>query len=76
MCCNCAMMSPRDTSLVEEKGADVDGLDRDRGKQEGEAIESNCRDLNCASLHLTVAAFMAHMTEKWSEEGKRKRKMA
>ena len=50
-------MSPRDTSLVEEEGADVDG-DRD------EAAESVCRDLNCALIRLTVAASMAHMTEK------------
>ena len=56
-------MSPRDTSLVEEEGADVDG-DRD------EAAESNCCDLNYALLRLTVAGSMAHMTEKWSEEGK------
>ena len=29
------MMSPSDTSLVEEEGADVDGADRDGAKQEG-----------------------------------------
>ena len=56
-------MSPRDTSLVEEEGADVDG-DRDG------VAESNCYDLNYALLRLTVAGSMAHMTEKWSEEGK------
>ena len=64
---SCAMMSPSDTSLVEEKGANVDGADRDGAKREGEAAEFNCRDLNCASLHLTVVTFMAHMTKKWSE---------
>ena len=37
---------------------------------EGGVVESDFRDLNCASLHLTVAASMAYMTEKWSEEGK------
>ena len=64
------MMSLSDTSLVEEEGADVDWADRDEVECEGEATESNCRDLNCASLHLMVAASMAHMTEKWSKEGK------
>ena len=33
----------------------------------GGATESNYRDLNCASLHLTVTVSMAHMREKWSE---------
>ena len=56
-------MSPRDTSLVEEEGADVEG------DQDG-AAESNCCDLNYALLRLTVAGSMAHMTKKWSEEGK------
>ena len=64
------MMSPNDTSFVEEERADVDGIDQVRAEQEGGAAESNCRDQNCASLHLTVEASMAHMTEKWSEEGK------
>ena len=66
-------MSPSDTSLVEKEGADVDGAERDGAEQ---ATESDCRDLNCASLRLTVAASMAHMTEKWSEEGKGTEKMA
>ena len=70
MRCSCTMMSPSDTSLVEEEGADVDGADRDGAEREGRAIESVCRDLNCALLRLTVAGSMAHMTEKWSEEGK------
>ena len=65
MYCSCAMMSPSDTSLEEEEGADVDGAER-----EGGAAESICRDLNCASLRLTIAASMAHLTEKWVEEGK------
>ena len=55
-------MSPSDTSLVEKEGADVDGAEQ--------AAESDYRDLNCALLRLTVTASMAHMTEKWSEEGK------
>ena len=54
------MMSPSDTSLVEEEGADQDGAER-----EGGVAESDCHDLNCTSLCLTVAASMAHMTEKW-----------
>ena len=54
---------------MEEEGADVDGADQDGAEREGEATESNCRDLNCSSLCLTVATSMAHITEKWSEEG-------
>ena len=65
MCCSYAMMSLSDTSLVEEEGAE-----QDRAEREGEVAESNCRDLNYTSIRLTVAAFMAHMTEKWLEEGK------
>ena len=58
-------MSPSDTSLEEEEGADMDGAE-----WEGGTAESVCRDLNCALIRLTVAASMAHMTEKWVEEGK------
>ena len=64
------MMSPSDTLLVEEERADVDGADRDGVEREGGAVESDYRDLNCASLRLTVAVSMSHMTEKWSEERK------
>ena len=64
------MTSPRDTLLEEEEGADVDGADRDRVEREGGAAESVSRDLNCTSLRLMIAASMAHMTEKWLEEGK------
>ena len=64
------MMSLCDTSLVEEEGADVDGVDRDEAKHEGGAAESDCHDLNYASLRLTIVASMAHMIEKWSKEGK------
>ena len=63
-------MSPSDISLVEEEGANVDGSDQDGAEREGGAADSDCLDLNCTSLRLTVAASMAHMTEKWSEEGK------
>ena len=65
-----AMMSPSETSLVEEEGTNVDGVDRDGVKREGGAVEFDCRDLNCASLCLTVVTCMAHMIEKWLEEGK------
>ena len=57
-------MSPSDALLEEEEGADMDGVDQDGAKREGGTAESVCRDLNYASLHLTVAASMAHMKEK------------
>ena len=60
MCCSCAMMSPSDTSLVEEKGANVDRADQDGVGRVGVA-ESICRDLNCASLRFTIAASMAQI---------------
>ena len=63
-------MSPSDTSLVEDEGVDVDGIDRDGAEREGGATESICCNLNRASLHLTVVTSMAHMIEKWVEEGK------
>ena len=64
------MMSPNDASLREDEGADVDRADRDGAEREGGAAKSDYHDLNCASLHLTIAASMAHMIEKCSEEGK------
>ena len=67
---SCAMMSPSDTTLVEGEGAVVDRADRDGAEREEEATKSDCYDLNCASLCLTVVAFRAHITEKWSEKGK------
>ena len=70
MRCSCVMMSTSATSLVEEEGAVVDGAERDGAEREGGATEFDCRDLNCTLLHLTVVASMAHMTEKWLEEGK------
>ena len=63
-------MSLSDTSLVKEEGADVNGAKRDGAEWEGGAAKSDSHDLNYASLRLTVAASMVHMTEKWSEEGK------
>ena len=48
------MMSPRDTSLVEKVGADVDRADQD-GVGRVEGAEFVCHDLNWALLCLTVA---------------------
>ena len=70
MRCSCTMMSFNETLFEEEEGADVDGADRAGFEREEGATKFVCRDLNYASLHLTVAVSMAHMTEKWSEEGK------
>ena len=42
------MMSLRVTSLVEEEGADVDGVDRDGAEWERGAADPDCLDLNCA----------------------------
>ena len=58
-------MSPSDTSLEEEEGADVDGADRegadcDGVEREGKTVES-CHDLNCASLLFTVVESMTHI---------------
>ena len=68
------MLSPKNTSLKEEEGANVSQVERDGVGQEG-GVESYCHNLNCASLCFTVAASMAHMkvkgldvgegTEKW-----------
>ena len=38
------MISPRDTSLEEEGGADVDGAERDEAEREEGAAESDCCD--------------------------------
>ena len=54
MRCSCAKMSPKDASL-EEEGADVDGVDRDRAKREEGAAESVYHNRNWALLRLTVA---------------------
>ena len=62
------MMSPKDTSLEEEKGADVGRVERDGVGWEG-GVKSCYRDLNCALLCFTVAASMAHMKVKGSDAG-------
>ena len=67
------MMSPRVTSPEEEEGEDVNGAKQDEAEWEGGAMESVYRDLNCTLLRLTVVASMAHMTEKWVEEGKKQK---
>ena len=54
MRCSCAIISPRDTSLEEEGGADVDGAERDGAEREEGAAESDCHDRNWALLHFTV----------------------
>ena len=69
MRCSCAMMSPKVTS-PEEEGTNSDGAERDGAKREGGAIESDYLNRNCASLHFTVVASMAHMKVKWSDKGK------
>ena len=62
-------MSPKDTSLKEEEGADVGRSERDGVGREG-GVGSCCRDQNCASLGFMVAASMAHMKVKGSDRGK------
>ena len=47
-------MSSKVTSPKEE-GTDADGAERDGAEWEEGATESDCRDPNWASLHLTVA---------------------
>ena len=61
-------MSPKDTSLEEEEGADVGRVERDGVGREG-GVESYCCDLNCASLHFTVAASMVRMKVKRLDAG-------
>ena len=62
-------MSPSDTSLEEEEGADVSRAERDGVGWEG-GVESYCRDLNCTSLCFMVVMSMAHMKVKGSDTGK------
>ena len=52
---SCAMISPRDTSLEEEGGADVDGAEWDGAEREEGATESDYHDRSWALLRLTVA---------------------
>ena len=59
------MIASRVTPPVEEEGAEVNGA----GEVEGAAIPDRLK-CSYASLCLTVAVSMAHMTWKWSETGK------
>ena len=58
------MIASRVTTLAKE-GAEVDGTE-----EVGGAADPNHLERNCTLLRLTVAAFMAHITWKWSEIGK------
>ena len=62
------MISPKDKSLEEEKGADVGQAEQDGVSREG-GVESCCHDLNCAKLRFIVVASMAHMKVKGSDTG-------
>ena len=64
------MIASRVTPPAEEEGADMDGANLDGAEWVGGAVDLNCLDLNCTSLRLTVVAFMAHITWKWSKIGK------
>ena len=62
---SCAMMSSRVTPPIEEEGVDVD-----RAVEAGGIAVPDSLERSYASLCLTVAASMAHMTWKWSETRK------
>ena len=61
MCCNYTMTTLRVTPPADEEGADVDGVKEARG-----ADVSVCGHFgqSWASLYLTAAASMAHITGK------------
>ena len=52
---SCAMISPIDTSLEEEGGADVDEAEQDGAEREEGVAESDYRDRSWASLCLMIA---------------------
>ena len=56
------MTVSRVTPPVEEEGAKVEGAE-----EVGRTAVLNRLERSCASLCLTVAVSMAHMTWKWSE---------
>ena len=62
---NSVKIAFRVTPLAKIEGAEVDGAEG-----VGEAAVPDRLEWNCASLHLTVVASMAHIMEKWSETGK------
>ena len=59
------MLASRVTPPTEVEGAKVDGVEGVGG-----AAIPNYLEHSYASLRLTVAASMAHMTRKWSDAGK------
>ena len=63
------MIASRVTPLAEEEGAEVDGAEEVGGAAVPDRLEHSC-----TSLRLMVAAFMAHITWKWSEMGKETKK--
>ena len=50
--------------------AEVEGTEVDEAEAVGGVADPDHLEQNCASLHLTVAASMAHIAWKWSETGK------
>ena len=54
MHCSYTMASPKDTS-PEEEGVDTYGVEQDGAEREEGVAESDYRDRNWSSLHLTVA---------------------
>ena len=61
MCCSCVMTTSRVTPPADEEGADVEGAEEAGGV--AVSIHGNF-SRSWASLRLTIATFMAHMTEK------------
>ena len=63
---SCAMMVSRVTPPAEEEGAEVDGVE----EAGGDTVSVHGRfSRSWASLRLTVAASMAHMTGKCVDSG-------
>ena len=56
-----AMMASSITPPIEEEGAEVDGVIEAEGAT---VCVWSCLGLNCAMLHRTVVAAMAHIYEK------------
>ena len=65
------MIASRVTPLAEEEEAEVDGAEGVGGAAVPDRLKCSC-----ASLCLTVVAFMAHITWKWSKTRKWNKKMA
>jgi len=59
------MITSRVTPPTEEEGAEVDGAEGVGG-----VANPDCLERSYASLHLTIAESMAHITWKWSDTGK------